>query len=104
MGEDGRDLVSISGGNRGQRIRNVSVENVRLKKGYLRGAVEVSDGTDNITVRHVYAEQAVYAIDVQDHASARKKTAETAHPCAPNTNVILEDVLAVDCRHAIQRQ
>lgn len=95
----GRDLVSLSGGNGGLRIRDVTVENVSLKKGYHRGAVEVSDGTDNITVRHVYAEDAVYAIDVQDHGAVRKKT---GNACAPNTKVILEDVTAVRCKHIIR--
>jgi hypothetical protein len=95
----GRDLVSLSGGNGGQRIRNVTVENVRLKKGYLRGAVEVSDGADNITVRHVYAEDAVYSIDVQDHGPVHKKTGEA---CAPNTRVTIEDVTAVRCKHIIR--
>jgi hypothetical protein len=88
----GRDAVSLSGGNRGQRIRNVTVENVRLKVGYFRGAVEVSDGTDNITVRHVHADSALYAIDVQDHGRGS----------APNTNVTLEDVTAVNCKHIIR--
>ena len=88
----GRDAVSISGGNRGQRVRNVLVENVRLQRGYFRGAVEVSDGTDSVTVRHVCAEDAVYAIDVQDHGTAS----------APNTNVLLEEVTAVNCKHVIR--
>jgi len=95
----GRDLVSLSGGCGGQRIRNVTVENVSLKKGYFRGAVEVSDGSDNITVRHVYAEEAVYAIDVQDHGAVQKGKPK---PSAPNTNVTLEDVTAVSCRHVIR--
>jgi len=89
----GRDAVSLSGGNTGQRLRDLTVENVSLKRGYERGAVEVSDGTDNIVVRHVYAENAVYAIDVQDHGGKR---------CAPNTNVTIEDVKAVGCKHVIR--
>lgn len=88
----GRDAVSITGGNRGRRVRDVSVENVSLKKGYLRGAVEVSDGTDNIHVRNVYAEQCVYAVDVQDHGKGS----------APNTNVTIEGVEAVHCRHIVR--
>jgi hypothetical protein len=61
--------VSISGsGGHGRRIRNVLVENVRCYESALRGAVEVSDGTDNITVRKIYAESAVYAIDVHIHS------------------------------------
>ncbi|MCH8217015.1 MAG: hypothetical protein IH892_09610 [Planctomycetes bacterium] len=88
----GRDAVSISGGNQGLRVRDVTVENVSLSKGYLRGAVEVSDGTDNIRVRGVYAEDCPYAIDVQDHRGRS----------AANTNIDIEDVTAVNCRHIIR--
>src|SRR3954468_21948599 len=52
-----RDVVSISGSSgNGPKIRNVLVDNIRCYDSDLRGAVEVSDGTDNITVRKVYAE------------------------------------------------
>lgn len=88
----GRDAVSISGGNKGQKVRNVTVENVSLKRGYLRGSVEVSDGTDRITVRRVYAENARYAIDVQDHKG----------DSAANTNILFDDVEAVKCQHLIR--
>jgi hypothetical protein len=94
----GRDLISLSGGNSGLRIRDVIVENVRLKKGFLRGAVEVSDGSDNITVRHVYVEDAVYGIDVQDHGKTDKK----GNVCAPNTRVVIEDVTALRCKHIMR--
>jgi polygalacturonase len=77
----------------------VTVENVSLKKGYFRGAVEVSDGSDNVAVRHVYAEEAVYAADVQDHGAVQKGKMERS---APNTNVTLEDVTAVGCKHVIR--
>lgn len=88
-----RDVVSISGGSGdGRKIRNVLVDNVRCYDSRLRGAVEVSDGTDNITVRKIYAESAVYALDVQDH----KK------PGQSNVNVVIEDVYAVRCKHAIR--
>lgn len=88
-----RDVVSISGSNgKGRRIRNVLVDNVRCYDSRLRGAVEVSDGTDNITVRKVYAESAVYAIDVQDHNQSGQS----------NRNVVIEDVYAVRCKHAIR--
>jgi hypothetical protein len=88
----GRDAVSLSGGNNGLRVRDVSVRNVRLERGYHRGAVEVSDGSDNVTVRDVYAQDAVYAIDVQDHGK----------PSAPNTKVLIENVEAVRCKHIIR--
>jgi hypothetical protein len=88
-----RDTVSISGSDgKGRRIRNVLVDNVRCYGSKLRGAVEVSDGTDNITVRKVYAEGSVYALDVQDH----KK------PNQPNRNIVIEDVYAARCKHAIR--
>jgi hypothetical protein len=48
--------------------------------------------TDNITVRKVYAESAVYAIDVQDHNQ----------PGQANRNVVLEDIYAVRCKHALR--
>jgi hypothetical protein len=88
-----RDTVSISGSSgKGRRIRNVLVDNVRCYDSRLRGAVEVSDGTDNITVRKVYAESAVYAIDVQDHHQ----------PGQSNRNVVVEDIYAVRCKHALR--
>lgn len=88
-----RDVVSISGSDgNGRRIRNVLVDNVRCYDSAFRGAVEVSDGTDNITVRKVYAESAVYAIDVQDHNK----------PEQSNRNVMIEDVYAWRCKHALR--
>jgi len=88
-----RDTVSISGSSgSGRKIRNVLVDNVRCYDSRLRGAVEVSDGTENITVRKVYAESAVYAIDVQDHNK----------PDQANRNVVIEDIFAVRCKHALR--
>jgi len=88
-----RDVVSLGGGGvHGHRIRNVLVDNVRGYDSRLRGAVEVSDGSDNVTVRKVYAEQMIYAVDVQDHGAPRET----------NTNVVIEDVYALECRHAIR--
>jgi hypothetical protein len=54
--------------------------------------VEVSDGTDNVTVRKVYAEDCVYAVDVQDHKA----------PGQINSNVFIQDVFARRCTHAIR--
>jgi hypothetical protein len=88
-----RDVISISGGGEhGRRIRHVLVDNVQGYDSKLRGAVEVSDGTDYITVRKVYAEKSVYAVDVQDHSK----------PQQINTNVLLEDITAVDSSHIIR--
>lgn len=88
-----RDVVSISGGGRqGFKIRNVLVDNIRGYDSAARGTVEVSDGTDNITVRKIYAEGNVYAINVQDHKQ----------PAQINRNVVIEDVYAVKCRYGIR--
>jgi hypothetical protein len=87
-----RDTVSISGGSQGARIRNVLVDNVRAYRSSRRGAVEVSDGTDNVTVRKVFAEECVYAVDVQDHN----------RPHQDNRNVVVQDIYAVRCQHALR--
>jgi hypothetical protein len=88
-----RDVVSISGGgHEGYKIRNVLVDNIRGYNSSARGTVEVSDGTDNITVRKIYAEGNVYAIDVQDHKQ----------PAQINRNVVIEDVYAVKCKFGIR--
>jgi hypothetical protein len=87
-----RDTVSISGGSQGARIRNVLVDNVRAYRSTRRGAVEVSDGTDNVTVRKVFAEECVYAVDVQDHNRPRQD----------NRNVVVQDIYAVRCKHAFR--
>lgn len=89
-----RDVVSLSGtaGGRNPKVRNVLVENIRAYDSELRGPVEVSDGTDNITVRKIYAENCRYAIDVQDH----KREVEI------NRNVYIEDVYALNCEWAVR--
>jgi hypothetical protein len=90
-----RDTVSISGSGGGQvggHIRNILVDNIRCYHSSRRGCVEVSDGSDNITVRKVYAEASLYAIDVQDHGQRSQV----------NRNVLIEDVYAWRCKHAIR--
>jgi hypothetical protein len=88
-----RDLVSVGGsGSEGHRIRNILIDNVRCYNSQFRGTVEVSDGSENITVRKVYAEDCIYAIDVQDHGN----------PNQINRNVVIEDVYARNSRHAIR--
>ena len=86
-----RDLISINGENDGH-INHLLVENIRAYDSELRGAVEVSDGTLHTTVRKVYAENCIYAIDVQDHG----------YEGAINNTVNIQDVYAVNCRHAIR--
>jgi len=87
-----RDLVSINGGYQAKKVRNVLVDNIRCVQGKLRGAVEVSNGTDNITVRKVYAEDCAYAVDVQDHENKDQV----------NQNILIEDVYALRCRFGVR--
>jgi len=87
-----RDLVSINGGYQGKKVRNVLVENIRCDSCVLRGAVEVSNGTDNITVRKVYASKSAYAVDVQDH---RKEFQVNQH-------IVIEDIFAIDCKMGLR--
>ncbi len=86
-----RDVVSLSGGTRGGKVRNVLVENLRSYHSAARGAIESSDGTEHITIRKVYAESCVYAVDVSEHGQ----------PGQNNRNILLEDIVAVDCRQAV---
>ncbi len=90
-----RDTVSISGsssGESGSLVRNVLVENIRCYRSRKRGAVEVSDGADNITVRKVYAEASIYGVDIQDHDQKRQI----------NRNIVVEDVFALRCNSAVR--
>jgi hypothetical protein len=88
-----RCVVGIGdNGNEGVAVKNVVVENIRCYDGRLRGAVNIKDGNDNITVRDIYSENSVYAVDVQDH----KKPGEV------NRNIVIENVYAKNCRHAVR--
>lgn len=87
-----RDVVSIAGAGERGLVRNVLIENVRASDSSMRGAVEVSDGAQDVTVRGVFAERCVYAVDVQDHDN----------PGEILRNVLLEDIRARECRHAVR--
>jgi len=65
---NGRDVVSIEGhGGAGFVVRNVLVEDIQGYESRFRGAVEVCDGAENVTVRNIYADTCIYGVDVQDH-------------------------------------
>jgi hypothetical protein len=88
-----RDVVSIEGdGGVNLYVRNISVSNVAAYASEKRGAVEVSDGTYNITVDGVYAEDAVYGVDFQDHN----------HVNEANIGTIIKNVSVIRCDHAIR--
>ncbi len=88
-----RDHISISGlGRSGLYIRNLVVQNIRAYRSRSRGAVEVSDGTENITVQDIYAEGCVYGVDVQDHK----------RPGEANVGVRIFNVFTRGCKHAIR--
>ncbi len=78
-----RDVVSIGGGgDEGLFVRHLVVENIRSYGSLLRGPVEVSDGSEYITVRDIYAESCAYGIDVQDHGD----------PAQINRNILIEGI------------
>ncbi len=86
-----RDGVSIVG--TGGTTKNILIENVRAYNSHDRGAVEASDGSDNITIRNIYAEDCVYAVDViHDHG----------RPDQVCNNHLVENVHAVRCSRAVQ--
>ena len=88
-----RDIVSIGGrGHEGLFVRHLVVENIRSYGSRLRGPVEVSDGSEHITVRDVYAESSFYGVDVQDHSS----------PGMVNRHVLIDGVQVRDCVTAIR--
>lgn len=88
-----RDVISISGaGQLGLPVRHLLVENIRCFGSRDRGAVEVSDGSEDVTVRDIYSESSYYGVDVQDH---RK-------PGQVNRNVVIDGVRVKDCPIAIR--
>ena len=88
-----RDVVSIGGrGNEGLFVRHLVVENIRSYGSILRGPVEVSDGSEHITVRDVYAEGSFYGVDVQDHGREGMV----------NRQILIDGVQVTDCVTAIR--
>ncbi len=88
----GRDGVSLEGRPEGS-ISHVLVDNVGVYRSRLRGAVEACDGADNITLRNIYAEDSLYAVDVMhDHGGS----AEVMQ------NHLVDNVHAVRCRYAVR--
>ena len=88
-----RDVVSIGGrGHEGLFVRHLVVENIRSYGSELRGPVEVSDGSEHITVRDVYAEGSFYGVDVQDHGREGMI----------NRQVVIDGVQVTDCVTAIR--
>ena len=88
-----RDVVSIGGrGHERLYVRHLVVENIRSYGSELRGPVEVSDGSEHITVRDVYAESSFYGVDVQDHS----------RPGMINRYIVIDGVQVKDCVTAIR--
>jgi hypothetical protein len=87
-----RDVISL-GGPAGPEphIQNILVENIRGYNSSKRGTVEVSDGCVNVTVRKIFTEDCFYAIDIQDHNKQEI-----------NRNVLIDDVYALRCTHAVR--
>ncbi len=89
-----RDHVALTGYGDGNVVKNVVVERIRAYGSENRGAVEVADGSENVTVRDIYAEDARYGVDFQDH--------DGRETYQPNINTIIENVFVRRCSHAVR--
>ena len=88
-----RDVVSIGGaGNEGLVVRHLVVENIRSYGSLRRGPVEVSDGSEYLTIRDIYAESSFYGVDVQDHNNSGQV----------NRHIVIDGVHVKDCVLAIR--
>lgn len=88
-----RDVVSIGGaGDEGLFVRHLLVENIRAYDSSLRGPAEVSDGSEHITIRDVYAENCAYGVDMQDHN----------RPGQINRHVVLENIRVKNTKSAVR--
>jgi len=85
-----RDGVSLEGDP--GVVRDILVESVEATNSRDRGAVEVCDGSKNIILRKIYAENCWYAVDVQDHN----------RPNTPNINITIENIRVKNCDYAIK--
>ena len=96
IGHDmGRDHISLQGtGEHGFFVKNVVVERIRAYGSNTRGALEVADGNENITVRDIYAEDCRYGVDFQDHV--KQGMGQT------NLRVTIEKVFTRRCSHAVR--
>lgn len=88
-----RDTISIGGaGDKGFFVRHLLIENIRAYGSELRGPVEVSDGSEYITVRDIYAESCRYGVDIQDHNRAGQV----------NRHIIIDGLHVKDTRMAVR--
>mmetsp|Transcript_23156 Transcript_23156/g.92535 ORF Transcript_23156/g.92535 Transcript_23156/m.92535 type:complete len:416 (-) Transcript_23156:289-1536(-) len=88
-----RDLVSLSTGNGGQATtKNIVVENIRAYGSRDRGAVEISDGVEDIFVRNVYAIDCYCAVSIQNRGRSELQTIR---------RVFVSNVIAVGSDFAI---
>ncbi|KAJ8906831.1 hypothetical protein NDN08_003317 [Rhodosorus marinus] len=91
-----RDLVSLTTLDGGKSLtRNIVVENIRAYGSRDRGAVEISDGVEDIFVRSVYAENCYYAVSIQDHGVSELETIR---------RVFVSNVVAVRSHFAVVSQ
>ncbi|KAJ8906829.1 hypothetical protein NDN08_003315 [Rhodosorus marinus] len=91
-----RDVVSISTRDAGKlKTRRIVVKNIKAYNSPKKGAVEVSDGAKNIRVENIYAEDCVYAIDIQDHNKGALEK---------NSRIRISNVHAKNSKYAIHSQ
>uniref|UniRef100_A0A7S0G4Z6 Right handed beta helix domain-containing protein n=1 Tax=Rhodosorus marinus TaxID=101924 RepID=A0A7S0G4Z6_9RHOD len=91
-----RDLVSLTTSSAGKvNTKNIVVDNVRMYSSGQRGAVEISNGVEDIFVRNVYAENCFYAVAIQDHGLGYLQM---------NKRVLISNVIAIHSDFAVLSQ
>jgi len=98
-----KDVISIGGNGANGLVKNLVVENITCRNSKDKGAVEVSDGTRNTTVRNVNAYFSPYAIDIQDHYNPKDdKEKRKEKEFGTNRTVIIENVYAYECEYGLK--
>ncbi|KAJ8903138.1 hypothetical protein NDN08_004250 [Rhodosorus marinus] len=76
-------------------VSNVHLENIRAYGSELKGALEVSDGVEDIVVKNIYAEDCRYGIAIQDHGVSEYES---------NNRVSVSNLIVFDSDFAVLSQ
>eukprot|EP00189_Rhodosorus_marinus_P000994 CAMPEP_0113958928 /NCGR_PEP_ID=MMETSP0011_2-20120614/3812_1 /TAXON_ID=101924 /ORGANISM="Rhodosorus marinus" /LENGTH=797 /DNA_ID=CAMNT_0000970085 /DNA_START=683 /DNA_END=3076 /DNA_ORIENTATION=- /assembly_acc=CAM_ASM_000156 len=76
-------------------VSNVHLENIRAYGSELKGALEVSDGVEDIVVKNIYAEDCRYGIAIQDHGVSEHES---------NNRVSVSNLVVFDSFFAVLSQ
>ena len=99
-----KDVVSLAGAGLYGHVKDVKVKNITCWNSADKGAVEVSDGTENIKVNTVIAYNSPYAVDIQDHYNPSKgdKDDDKIKKWGYNRHIDLRKIYATNCEYGIK--